>query len=37
MLGDVSPDDLLHLAYLVGCVSVGLLAARMTYRKRLVV
>ena len=37
MLGDVSPDDLLHLAYLVACVAAGLLAARMTYRKRLVV
>jgi lipooligosaccharide transport system permease protein len=37
MLGDVSPDDLLHLAYLGVCVSAGLLAARMTYRKRLVV
>ena len=36
-LGDVSPDDFLHLAYLVACVTVGLLAARMTYRKRLVV
>jgi lipooligosaccharide transport system permease protein len=37
MLGDVSPDDLLHLAYLLACVTAGLLAARMTYRKRLVV
>ena len=36
-LGDVSPDDLLHLAYLLACVTAGLLAARMTYRKRLVV
>lgn len=36
-LGDVSPDDLLHLAYLLVCVTAGLFAARMTYRKRLVV
>jgi lipooligosaccharide transport system permease protein len=36
-LGDMSPDDLLHLAYLLACVTAGLAAARMTYRKRLVV
>ena len=36
-LGDVSADDLLHLGYLLACVTAGLLAARMTYRKRLVV
>ena len=34
-LGTVSWGDLGHLAYLVGFVSVGLLLARMTYRKRL--
>ena len=36
-LGTVSWGDLGHLAYLVGFVTVGLLAARMTYRRRLVV
>jgi lipooligosaccharide transport system permease protein len=37
-LGDVSlGPDLMHLAYLLACVTAGLLAARMTYRKRLVV
>jgi lipooligosaccharide transport system permease protein len=36
-LGTVSVDDLLHLAFLLGVVAVGLLAARWTYRKRLVV
>jgi len=34
-LGTVSWGDLGHLAYLVGFVTVGLLLARMTYRKRL--
>ena len=36
-LGTVSVGDLGHLAYLAGFVTIGLLAARMTYRKRLVV
>jgi lipooligosaccharide transport system permease protein len=36
-LGQVSPDDLLHVAYLLAFVTAGLLAARFTYRKRLVV
>ena len=37
-LGDISlGDDLAHLGYLLACVTVGLLLARMTYRKRLVV
>ena len=36
-LGTVSIGDLGHLAYLVGFVTVGLLAARITYRKRLFV
>jgi lipooligosaccharide transport system permease protein len=36
-LGQVSADDLLHLAYLLVFVTAGLLAARFTYRKRLVV
>ena len=36
-LGTVSWGDLGHLAYLIGFVTVGLLLARMTYRKRLVV
>ena len=36
-LGDVVPADLLHLAYLLACVAVGLVAARFTYRRRLVV
>jgi lipooligosaccharide transport system permease protein len=35
--GAVSAGDLGHLAYLVGFVTVGLLLARMTYRRRLVV
>jgi lipooligosaccharide transport system permease protein len=38
MLGDVSlGHDLMHLGYLLACVTAGLLAARMTYRRRLVV
>ena len=37
-LGDVSLGaDLVHLAYLVACVAIGLVAARITYRRRLVV
>ena len=37
-LGDVSlGPDLMHLAYLLVCVAVGLLLAQTTYRKRLVV
>jgi lipooligosaccharide transport system permease protein len=36
-LGTVSAEDLLHLAYLLACVTVGLLAARVTYRRRLVI
>ena len=37
-LGDISVgDDLMHLGYLLACVTAGLLLARMTYRKRLVV
>lgn len=36
-LGTVSPDDLLHLAYLLACVTAGLVAARITYRRRLTV
>ncbi len=38
MLGDVSPGaDLLHLAYLLACVTLGLVAAAITYRRWLVV
>jgi lipooligosaccharide transport system permease protein len=36
-LGTVSAGDLGHLAYLVGFVTVGLVLARTTYRRRLVV
>jgi lipooligosaccharide transport system permease protein len=36
-LGTVSADDLLHLAYLLAFVTVGVLAARYSYRKRLTV
>jgi lipooligosaccharide transport system permease protein len=37
-LGDISAGhDLMHLAYLLAFTTAGLLAARMTYRKRLVV
>jgi len=36
-LGDVSPDDLLHLGYLLACITAGLLAAQFTYRRRLYV
>jgi lipooligosaccharide transport system permease protein len=36
-LGTVSIGDLGHLAYLVAFVTVGLVAARTTYRRRLVV
>ena len=36
-LGTVSPDDLLHLAYLLACVTAGLVSARVTYRRRLTV
>jgi hypothetical protein len=37
-LGDISVGhDLMHLGYLLACVTAGLLLARMTYRKRLVV
>jgi lipooligosaccharide transport system permease protein len=37
MLGTVSWGDLGHLAYLLAFVAVGLVAARWTYRRRLVV
>jgi lipooligosaccharide transport system permease protein len=37
-LGDISVGhDLMHLCYLLACVTAGLLLARMTYGKRLVV
>jgi lipooligosaccharide transport system permease protein len=36
-LGDVSVADLAHVAYLLAFTAAGLLAARWTYRKRLVV
>lgn len=37
-LGDiVVGDDLLHLGYLLACITAGLLAARYTYRRRLFV
>jgi lipooligosaccharide transport system permease protein len=36
-LGQVGPEDWLHLAYLLAFVTVGLLLARWTYRRRLVV
>jgi lipooligosaccharide transport system permease protein len=36
-LGNVSAADLLHLAYLLACLGAGLVAARFTYRRRLVV
>jgi lipooligosaccharide transport system permease protein len=37
-LGDVSLGaDLMHLAYLLACVAIGLVAARITYGRRLVV
>jgi lipooligosaccharide transport system permease protein len=37
-LGEVSLGaDLMHLAYLLACVTAGLVAARITYRRRLVV
>jgi lipooligosaccharide transport system permease protein len=36
-LGDTSPDDLVHLAYLLGFATAGLFAARFTYRRRLLV
>ena len=37
-LGDVSlAADLLHLGYLLACVTAGLIAARITYARRLVV
>ncbi len=35
-LGHVVPDDLLHVAYLLAIVTVGLVAARFTYARRLV-
>ena len=35
-LGHVVADDLLHVAYLLAIVTVGLVAARFTYSKRLV-
>ena len=38
MLGDISlGHDLMHLSYLLACVTVGLLLAGLTYRRRLVV
>jgi hypothetical protein len=37
-LGQIEPwHDLLHLAYLLAFVTAGLLAAHVTYRRRLVV
>jgi lipooligosaccharide transport system permease protein len=37
-LGDIEPSaDLLHLGYLLACVTAGLVAARITYARRLVV
>jgi lipooligosaccharide transport system permease protein len=36
-LGTVAPADLLHLAYLLACVTAGLVAARFTYSRRLMV
>jgi lipooligosaccharide transport system permease protein len=36
-LGDVSPIDLAHLAYLLAFIAVGLVAARFTYTRRLFV
>lgn len=37
-LGDISPGaDLMHLAYLLACVTAGFVAASITYRRRLVV
>ena len=36
-LGTVSTNDLLHLAYLLAFVTAGMLAARWSYRRRLVV
>jgi lipooligosaccharide transport system permease protein len=36
-LGDLSADDLLHLGYLLACVTVGVALARTTYRRRLFV
>ena len=35
-LGSVGPEDLLHLGYLLAIVTVGLVAARVTYARRLV-
>jgi len=34
-LGDVSPADLAHVAYLLAFIAVGLVAARVTYTRRL--
>jgi lipooligosaccharide transport system permease protein len=34
-LGDVSPADLAHVAYLLAFIAVGLVAARFTYTRRL--
>jgi lipooligosaccharide transport system permease protein len=36
-LGQVGPEDLLHLAYLLAFTAVGLVLARWTYRRRLFV
>jgi len=36
-LGQVGPEDLLHLAYLLAFVAVGLVLARWTYKRRLFV
>jgi lipooligosaccharide transport system permease protein len=35
-LGQVSPDDLLHVGYLLAFVTAGLVLARISYRRRLV-
>ena len=34
-LGDISPADLAHVAYLLAFIAVGLVAARFTYTRRL--
>jgi lipooligosaccharide transport system permease protein len=36
-LGDVAPIDLAHIAYLLAFIAAGLIAARYTYTRRLVV
>jgi lipooligosaccharide transport system permease protein len=36
-LGNVAFDDLVHVTYLLACITAGLVAARITYRRRLLV